>query len=175
MKNPRVKKILLALLVLFVLIQFVRIDRSVPKYESSHDFAVVTHAPPQMEQRIKSSCYDCHSYETHYPWYSQVAPVSWFLRKHIKEGRKHLNFSTWGKVKHNTQLHLLEEAYEEVMEGEMPLRAYVLMHGEAKMNEAERKELAEGFKQIYLDMGGDPQTFGEEDEGEEHEHEEHEH
>ncbi len=175
MKNPRVKKILLALLGLFLLIQFIRIDRSVPEYDAERDFVLITHAPPKMEQRIRSSCYDCHSYETRYPWYSQIAPVSWFLRKHIKEGREHLNFSTWGMKKHSAQLHLLEEAYEEVLEGEMPLRGYALMHGEAKMSQAEREELAAWFKQVYLSFGGDPASFGEEEEGGEHEHEEHEH
>ncbi len=175
MKKPRLKKILLALLGILVLMQFIRIDRSVPSYDAAGDFINVLQPPAAVAEQLKSSCYDCHSYETKYPWYSQLAPVSWFLRKHIKEGREHLNFSTWADKKHSSQLHALEEAYEEVVEGEMPLKGYLLMHPEAKMNREEKQQLTNWLKQAYVNLGGNPGELENEGE-EEHEHEhEHEH
>ncbi|MEZ5049798.1 MAG: heme-binding domain-containing protein [Saprospiraceae bacterium] len=93
-----------------------------------------------------NACYDCHSYETVYPWYVQFAPVSWFMKHHIDEGRHHVNFSTWGDYPDNKKSHKLEECIEMINEGEMPLSSYVLMHSEAKWTDEEKSKVLQFFK-----------------------------
>ena len=76
-----------------------------------------------MTTLLESACYDCHSYKTKYQWYSNIAPVSWWLGHNVEEGREHLNFSTWGNYPTEKAEHKLEECAEEVDEGEMPLNS----------------------------------------------------
>jgi hypothetical protein len=86
------------------------------------------------------ACFDCHSNETRWPWYSNVAPASWLLQHHVDEGRKVLNFSDWTR-------HYKEagESAETVREGSMPPREYVLLHGEARLSPAEKQALTRGL------------------------------
>ena len=90
-----VKKIIVIVLVAFVIIQFFPIDKTNPPLEPGMDFINIKNTPPDVAKLIKTSCYDCHSNETKYPWYASIAPSSWFLKHHIDEGRKELNFSTF--------------------------------------------------------------------------------
>jgi hypothetical protein len=140
------KKILIALVVVLVLIQFIRIDRSHPEISADKDFIAITQPEEKVEKLLRSACYDCHSYETEYPWYANVAPVSWFVGHHIDEGREHLNFSIWGDYEPARADHKLEESAEEVEEGEMPLNSYTWTHGDAKLSKAEKALLEEFFE-----------------------------
>jgi hypothetical protein len=133
------KKIILGLIVLFVLIQFIRIDKTNPPVDKSKDFITLTQPSEEIRGILVTSCYDCHSNETQYPWYSNVAPVSWWLKDHINEGREHLNFSEWGNYKEKRQQHKLDECIEEVHEGEMPLSSYTLTHKEAALSPAQQE------------------------------------
>lgn len=130
----------------FVVMQFFRIDKSHPKLAARHDFIRKTKPPKDIEQLIRTACYDCHSYETKYPWYAEVAPVSWWLDDHIKEGREHLNFSKWGKYNQQQKNHKLHECAEETEELKMPLDSYTWTHGEADLSKKDRKKLAEWFE-----------------------------
>ncbi len=121
------KKILIALVVVVVGIQFVPVKRSNP--EVVYDFD----GPAEVKAILKRSCYDCHSNETQWPWYSHVAPLSWFVANHVEEGREHLNFSEWEALKQMTWFR--SKIYEEVEEGEMPLKSYLLIHTKAKLSE----------------------------------------
>ena len=112
-----VKKILVIVAILAVIIQFFRIDKENPPYEASSDFISVENAPEDIQIILKQACYDCHSHQTTYPWYSNVAPVSWWLKDHIDEGREHLNFSVWASYDAERREHKLEELAEEVEEG----------------------------------------------------------
>ncbi|MFN0016115.1 MAG: heme-binding domain-containing protein, partial [Saprospiraceae bacterium] len=89
------KKILIALAIVLLVIQFFRPDRSVPTVDPAQDIRQVLQPPSDITTILKSACYDCHSYETRYPWYAQIAPVSWWLSGHVKGGREHLNFNTF--------------------------------------------------------------------------------
>lgn len=138
------KRVLIVIAVAFVAIQFVPIG-------CDHVNPPVTQAAvwssPDAEAIAKRTCYDCHSHETHWPWYSNVAPVRWFVANHVEEGREHLNFSMWDvKQKH------AHEAAEEVEEGEMPLPPYLLTHSEAKLSDADKKTLMEGLKLVTASM-----------------------
>lgn len=88
---------------------------------------------------LKTACYDCHSNETHFPWYAKVAPSSWLVAKDVKEGRESLNFSHWEDLNLMQQLGKLDDMAIEVDEGRMPMDIYVKMHREAKLTDAQRR------------------------------------
>jgi hypothetical protein len=88
---------------------------------------------------LKSACYDCHSNETQYPWYSYIAPTSWLVSKDVKEGREALNFSNWKASDMMQQLGILDDVAMEVEEERMPMDIYIRMHKEAKLSEAQRE------------------------------------
>ena len=144
----RLKKIGLGLLVVLIILQFFRIDTSVPEFDPSQDFITQTQAPETMQVILKKACYDCHSYESNYPWYSQIAPVSWWMKDHINEGREHLNFSVWGSYSEKRRNHKLEECWEELEEGEMPMESYLIMHGEAELSAEEKSSFVNWLKTL---------------------------
>lgn len=133
--------ILLVILLVIVGIQLVRINKNNPLSDPEADFITLENPPEEVKVLLKNACYDCHSHLTVYPWYTNVAPFSWIIGKHINEGRKHLNFSTWGDYKKDKQRHKIEECVEEVKEGHMPIPNYTWMHPEAKMSEEDREKM----------------------------------
>lgn len=141
-------KIVVAVLAMLVIIQFFGIDKENPAYQAENDFIAITNPPEEIAQIIKTSCYDCHSYHTEYPWYTSVAPVSWWIGDHIDEGREHFNLSEWGTYSEKKALHKLEEFYEEVEEGEMPLTSYTIMHGEASLSADQIEKLVAWVKNL---------------------------
>ncbi|MFK7785749.1 MAG: heme-binding domain-containing protein [Crocinitomicaceae bacterium] len=157
------KKILLLLLAVFIIMQFSRIDKTNPKVDKAKDFITLVNPPADIEKTIRAACYDCHSNETEYPWYTNVAPVSWIIGNHIEEGREYFNFSTWADYDEDKKNHLLHECEEELEKEEMPLSSYTWTHGDANLSDEKREELAEWFE----DQMTGP------DKG--HSHEEHEH
>ncbi len=136
------KKIILALVILFVLIQFI-------PYGKSHLNPEVVAEPqwdsPKTKETFMKACGDCHSNETKWPWYSSIAPLSWSIFHHVEEGREHFNISMWGKQEKNNG----DEAVEEVEEGEMPLKSYLLAHPEAKLTTEEKTLFIEGLKKTF--------------------------
>ena len=90
-------------------------------------------APAEVKAVLRQSCYDCHSNETNWPWYSYIAPVSWLVAKDVREGREHLNFSTWDRYGPGERAEIAGDAYEESAEGEMPLSIYLLTHGDTAL------------------------------------------
>lgn len=141
------KKILSSLLVIVVVIQFFRIDKNNPEVNKTDDFIEITNPPLEIATILKSTCYDCHSNETKYPWYSNVAPISWWVKDHINEGRDELNFSKWGTFKEKRKDHKLEEAYEMLEEGEMPLNEYTWTHSEANLTVEQTSLLVNWIKE----------------------------
>ena len=148
------KKVLIGLLIVFALIQFIRIDKTNPPVDSTKDFLVITSAPEDVQQMVKASCYDCHSNESKYPWYSNVAPVSWWVKDHIIEAREELNFSEWGTYEWKRMDHKMEECVEEIEEHEMPLKPYVLAHQEANLSEDQRAQLMDWFNHLRQNKVG---------------------
>lgn len=144
--NRRIKRILIALLVILVLIQFIRIDKANPASDPTQDIITILQPPDDLAHIMKVSCYDCHSNHTTYPWYTNIAPFSFWIKQHINEARHHLNFSEWGTYNDKRAHHKLEEGYEMVLEGHMPLPSYTWMHREAKITEDQRKSLATWFQ-----------------------------
>lgn len=96
---------------------------------------------PRTRELAVRACFDCHSNESVWPWYSNVAPVSWLVQRHVEEGRAVLNFSRWDVSQRKAR-----EAAEQVQEGEMPPTYYTLLHGTARLSAAERDELIRGLQ-----------------------------
>lgn len=142
------KKILLGLLVVLVLIQFIKIDKSTPVINPSEEFISLLKPSAEVASVLKTSCYDCHSYETQYPWYATIAPVSFYLSNHIKDGRRHLNFSTWGQYSEKKQNHKLEECIEMIEKDEMPMSSYTLIHKNATLTDVQKGQLVDWIKGV---------------------------
>ena len=143
----KIKTITISVLLLGVAIQVV-------PYGRDHTNPPVVQEPqwdtPKTRALFMRACADCHSNETKWPWYSNVAPISWLVQHDVDEGREHFNISNWLHQKKNKG----DEAAQEVREGEMPPLVYLPAHPEARLSETEKKELITGLVN----------TFGEEDE-----------
>ncbi len=145
-KIINLKNILLLLLLVFIVGQFFPIDKSQPAVDPSKDFIQTSNASAAVKGFVKNACYDCHSNEVKYPWYTNIFPVSRWIGGHIKNGKKKLNFSVWAEYDKNKKIHKLEECIEAVETNWMPLKSYVFMHPEAKMTDNEKKQLIAWFK-----------------------------
>ena len=139
-------RVLLVVLILLVAIQLV-------PYGRSHDNPPVTGEPswdsPRTRELVQRACFDCHSHETKWPWYASIAPISWMVQHDVDEGREHLNFSTWDVSQRNG-----DETAEEVEDGEMPLKGYLLAHPEARLEGKEREELLRGLRATFPEKEG---------------------
>ena len=136
------KQIFLIILGLVVLAQFIQPSRDVDNTDPKQDFLAISNAPDDMAATLKGACYDCHSYETQYPWYSYITPVNWWLNNHVQEGRGEMNFSIWGTYPQGKREHKLEECGEALREGWMPLSSYTPLHPEADLDQETRERLA---------------------------------
>ncbi len=134
-----VKKVAIVLLLVFIALQFYRPKKNQSNGNHSAQFLTETNPPPDIKVLLQQTCYDCHSNNTEYPWYNNIAPVSYWLANHIKDGKKHLNFSDWERYSLKKKDHKLEEIVEMVEAGEMPLNEYTWTHEEAKLSDEQRK------------------------------------
>lgn len=146
------KKLLIVIIVVFLLIQFFPIDKNNPVATPQLDFLKIKDTPETTAAIIRNSCYDCHSNESKYPWYSNVQPFGWFLANHISEGRKELNFSTFATYDKKRQAHKLDEAVEMIEKGEMPMDSYTIAHKEAQLTAGQKEELIKYFKMVAQDI-----------------------
>ena len=126
---------LLGLGIALVAAQAVRPERTNPPVTAE------VPAPPETRALLRRACYDCHSHETRWPWYSAVAPVSWLVTDDVRDARRHVNFSTWDVYDATKRTKKFGQIAEEVEEHEMPLWFYVPLHREARLTDAERAQL----------------------------------
>jgi Haem-binding domain len=152
-----VKWALILVVVLVIGIQFVRPVRTNPPVDEAHTIFAHTQMSPEVTAIVNRSCADCHSSKTTWPWYSNVAPISWFVAGHVEHGRKIMNLSEWGDLDHDHQDRRLRQICDEVQDGAMPLPSYLPMHPAAKLSpadvkaicdwtDAERERMAKGGK-----------------------------
>ena len=130
-----VRWVLLSLLIALLGIQFVPVNRANPPVESEAP------APASVRAILRRSCYDCHSNETVWPWYSRIAPVSWLLARDVREGRRELNFSTWNQMTPERKAKKLNKSWKEIERGEMPMWFYLPLHPSARLSPADRNIL----------------------------------
>jgi Haem-binding domain len=136
------KRFFVVLLLVFIVIQFFRPAKNIAEAESANDITRLYAVPQDVQTILKTSCYDCHSNNTNYPWYNNIQPVAWWLKNHVDEGKRELNFSEFAAYRVGRQYKKLEEINEQVKEGEMPLESYTLIHGNAKLSEQQKLRLA---------------------------------
>jgi hypothetical protein len=136
------KRVFQLLLIAFIVIQFFRPTKNKAEGISKNDISTLYAVPTDVQTILKTSCYDCHSNNTVYPWYAEVQPVAWWLNNHIVDGKKHLDFSEFGTYSLRKQYHKLEETNEMVKEGEMPLDSYLWIHKNAKLSDGQKLILA---------------------------------
>lgn len=141
MRVKFVKRFFLIVILAFLAIQAIRPDRSNPASDPSKSMEAEMAIPEDIRGMIGRACADCHSHNTVWPWYSQIAPVSWLLVRDVQEGRRHLNFSEWGNYPANKKSKKFSQIAGEVEENNMPMAPYILMHPEANLSVEERKRL----------------------------------
>ncbi len=130
-----IKVLIWILVVVLIVIQFVPLNRENPDSETKMDLLTYTQAPQEVSTILMNSCYDCHSNQTNWPWYSRVAPVSFVIVNHVKEGRDNLNFSDWGNYDPEDQFAILKHMHKVIEKGDMPLNGYVKLHDEANLSD----------------------------------------
>lgn len=141
----RILLIVLAVLAAgFLLIQLIPIGRA---YKNPPVVAEPAWDSPQTRELAQRACFDCHSNETVWPWYANVAPASWLVQRDVNEGREHLNFTDWNQSheEHGHEGHTPEDLVEVLRKGEMPPANYLMLHPDARLTDAEREALIEGL------------------------------
>ncbi len=139
--KKKLKWIFGALAAVFALLQFTNPARTNPPAPPGGDISATNPPPPQIAALLRASCYDCHSDETRWPWYSHVAPVSWLVVGDVNGGRERLNFSDWPHALPERAAKRLERVSEELDYKEMPPKKYTLIHAGARLTDSQRQEL----------------------------------
>lgn len=142
------KLIRIVFVVLFIAIQFFHPVKNISTEVPANKII----APTGVEQILKTSCYDCHSNNTVYPWYNNIQPVAWWLDKHIKKGKRKLNFDEFLSYNPKRQYHKMDEIEENISKSEMPLRSYLVIHKNAILSTQQKDALINWSKQMRADL-----------------------
>ena len=141
--KKKITVIVIVLLGVLLLIQLI-------PYGRDHTNPPIVQEPnwdsPQTRELAQRACFDCHSNETVWPWYSNVAPVSWLVQRDVDEGRRHLNFSDWSGVRDAREIEYV------ISQGEMPPFQYLIIHNEAKLSQLEKESFLSGLRATFLDQ-----------------------
>lgn len=132
------KKILFLLLVMLIAIQFIQPARNTNGQVLSTDISKVVSVPDNVQSILKVACFDCHSNQTNYPWYTYLQPVGWILHNHIVDGKKELNFNDFGSYSKRRQQSKLKAIVSQIKDDQMPLTSYKIMHGDARLSKEEK-------------------------------------
>jgi hypothetical protein len=141
------RKILLASGIVIILIQFIRPVRNESGMILTSDISKVVIIPDSVQVLLKNACYDCHSDNTHYPWYSNIQPVGWFMANHLAKAKRELNFSEFGTYSQRRQVSKLDGIANSIKDDIMPLKSYRLMHKSAQLTPDEKSVLINWVKQ----------------------------
>ncbi|MGY6647680.1 heme-binding domain-containing protein [Wenyingzhuangia sp. IMCC45574] len=139
------KKVLLVIVIVLVGIQFIGVEKNDAATPEVDLFLAETKPSKEVQTILEAKCFDCHSNKTAYPWYSKIAPVSFWIGHHVEEGKEHLDFSNWANYDAKKKKHKLHEVEEEVEEDKMPLESYEKLHGD--LTETEKEALIAWAKQ----------------------------
>ena len=144
-----IKKILFLGLIIFLLIQLYQHARNISfEQDITGNFTKVYNVPKNVEIILRTSCYDCHSNNTYYPWYSYIQPARFFMERHIKEGKEELNFNEFGNYSKRRQNSKLKAISKEIESNEMPLSSYTLIHKNAILTASQKKKVLDWINKI---------------------------
>ena len=140
----------LAVLVVAIVlvIQVIPVERNVSTVPPGKSFEKTEKVPANVAAILKVSCYDCHSNNSRYPWYSELQPGAWFMAQHIKKGRDELNFDEFNNYSKRRKKAKIKSIISQIEKDEMPLKSYRMMHGNARLSADEKKELLDFFNTI---------------------------
>ena len=138
----------LAVLVVAIVlvIQVIPVERNVSTVPPGQSFEKTEKVPANVAAILKVSCYDCHSNNTRYPWYSVLQPGAWFMAQHIKKGKEELNFDEFNNYSKRRKKAKIKSIISQIEKDEMPLKSYRMMHGNARLSADEKKELLDFFR-----------------------------
>ncbi len=138
----------LAVLVVAIVlvIQFIPVERNVSTVPPGQSFERTEKVPANVATILKVSCYDCHSNNTSYPWYSELQPGAYFMAQHIKEGKEELNFDEFNDYSKRRKKAKIKSIISQIEKDEMPLKSYRMMHGNARLSADKKKELLDFFR-----------------------------
>lgn len=150
--KKRIKKIAVFGFIIFLLMQCYQPARN-SSYEQyfSSNFTEVYKVPKNIETTLRTSCYDCHSNNTNYPWYSYIQPVRFFMDGHINEGKKELNFNEYGNYSKRKQENKLDRMIKQIKKNEMPLSSYTLIHKNAILTAKQKEEIINWINTLNKD------------------------
>jgi hypothetical protein len=146
-----VKKILISVSFVLVFAQFFGPKKNDGDMATVDAFLTETKPREEVKKILETTCFDCHSAKTTYPWYNAITPVNYYLQEHIKDGQKHLNFSEWNAYSLKKKAHKMDELYEEVEEGEMPLNSYTWLHADANLTTKQIAAVVTWGKKVQAD------------------------
>ncbi|NOR75840.1 MAG: cytochrome C [Draconibacterium sp.] len=149
--NKFYKIVTIILLAAFVTIQFFQPEKNKKDVSENH-IIKKEQIPENIKLILKNACLDCHSNQTNYLWYHNIAPVSWMVNKHVVAGKDELNLSDWAKLDIFDKISALEDICQEVKRKKMPLKEYTLMHREAKLTDKQVEEICKWTEKLGLEL-----------------------
>jgi len=129
-------------------IQFIPVERNVSTVPAGESFERTEKVPANVAAILKVSCYDCHSNNSRYPWYSELQPAAWFMARHIKKGKEELNFDEFNNYSKRRKKAKIKSIISQIEKDEMPLKSYRLMHGGSNLSTKDKKELLDFFNKL---------------------------
>ncbi|TXI80355.1 MAG: cytochrome C [Crocinitomicaceae bacterium] len=149
MKTSSLIKTGAGFIVLFlIVIQFFDTDKNIATVPSDNAIEKHYQVPVHVLGLLKTSCYDCHSNTTAYPWYNNIQPVKWWLADHVNSGKRHLNFDEFNSYSKEKKIKKLDEVAETIREGEMPLTSYTVVHQNAKLTDTQKSEIEQWVNEV---------------------------
>ncbi len=147
-----IKLATLLIIAILIILQFFQPEKNQGSISHESDLIVVASVPESLSKILIASCYDCHSNRTEYPWYNRISPVSWYLYKHVSEGKEALNLSEFGSLSKAEKIGALSDLYDAIEAGSMPLQSYMLIHRNARMSQEEIDALLDWADQMSLSL-----------------------
>ena len=150
-----IKKVLPGLCLLLVAAQFIRPAKNISAAVDTADISGKFAVPPEVKRVLQNACYDCHSNRTRYPWYAEIQPIGWWLAKHVKDGKAHLNFSEFATYSPKRTADKLDQISDEVSQHVMPLFSYKWGHTEARLPAAEKEAVVTWGDNLHDEIAPD--------------------
>ena len=145
------KKIGIVIIVALLTAQFFGPEKNDGELDTVNAFIAETNPPKDVLKILNTTCFDCHSSKTNYPWYNNITPVNYWLDEHVQDGKKHLNFSEWAAYNKNQKEHILKDLKKELKSKEMPLNSYLWIHKDAKMSTEQYQIMLDWVKTIKVE------------------------